>query len=139
VVVGGNVNREGGMTPASVLAQVIWQAPAMAPLAVAASAVVTAALLWLYPPQTRGLRRRWRWAMPGLRLLGIAALAAALAQPAVLRPRTAAREGAIVFLADRSRSMSVIDRDRSSAELVSLAAGLGALPAETRIEAAPGL
>src|SRR5262249_31579403 len=57
----------------------------------------------------------------------------------VLRPRTAAKQGVVVVLIDRSHSMSVIDRGRTPAELVSLAAGLGALPPGARPEAAAGL
>src|SRR5439155_3520311 len=77
--------------------------------------------------------------MPALRGMAVAALAAAVMQPVVLRPRTAARQGALLILVDRSHSMSVVDRDRSPAELVALAAGLGAVSAEARAEAAPGL
>jgi hypothetical protein len=77
--------------------------------------------------------------MPLLRALAAAALTIAIVQPIVLRPRTTARQGAVVVLVDRSRSMSVVDRDRSPAELVALAGGLGALPPGARQEAAPGL
>jgi hypothetical protein len=121
------------------LAQVMWQSPQLAPAAVAMAAVVAAAVLWLYPPQTLGVPRGWRWTMPALRALAAGALTIAVAQPIVLRPRTTARQGAVVLLVDRSRSMSVVDRDRSPAELVALAGGIGALPPGTRQEAAPGL
>src|SRR5688572_22617087 len=124
---------------AAALAQVMWQAPQLAPAAVAMAAVMAAAVLWLYPPQTLGVPRGWRWAMPALRALAAAALTIAIVQPIVLRPRTTARQGAVVLLVDRSRSMSAIDRDRSPAELVALAGGLGALPPAARQEAAPGL
>ena len=123
----------------SALAQVMWQSPHLAPIAVAIAAVVAAAVLWGYPPQTLGVPRGWRWAMPGLRALAAAALIIAIAQPIVLRPRTTARQGAVVLLVDRSRSMSVVDRDRTPADLVALAGGLGALPPGTRQEAVPGL
>ena len=123
----------------AVLAQVMWQSPQLAPAAVAMAAVVAAAVLWLYPPQTQGVPRGWRWTMPGLRALAAGALTIAVAQPIVLRPRTTDRQGAVVLLVDRSRSMSVVDRGRSPAELVALAGGLGALPPAARQEAAPGL
>src|SRR2546429_3696590 len=97
------------------------------------------AVLVFYPAQTRGVPELWRWAMPALRTMAVAALAVAVAQPVVLRPRTAARQGAVVVLVDRSHSMSVVDRDRSPAELVALAAGLGAIPSDARPEAAAGL
>jgi hypothetical protein len=122
-----------------VLSQVIWQAPWLAPIALVMLATVAGAVLWLYPPQTEGVPSGWRWGLPLLRAAGVTAIAAAVMQPIVLRPRTTAREGAIVVLADRSHSMSVVDRDRSPAELVSLAAGLGALPPGVRQEALPGL
>src|SRR5215207_5548094 len=108
----------------------MWQSPGLAPVAVALAAVAAAAVLWLYPPQTRGVPGFFRWAMPGLRALATGALTIAVMQPVALRPRTIEREGAVVLLVDRSRSMGVVDRDRSPAELVALAAGLGALPAD---------
>ena len=121
------------------LAQVLWQEPEMAPVVVAVLAVMLAALLLLYPPQVRYVPRRWRWVLPGLRISAVAALAISIVQPAVLRPRSAAQQGAIIVLADRSRSMSVSDRGRSPAEMVSLAAGLGALEPGARKEALPDL
>ncbi|MEO6436176.1 MAG: hypothetical protein ABIP55_10525, partial [Tepidisphaeraceae bacterium] len=121
------------------LAQVLWQSPNLAPIAVAMAAVLAAAVLWLYPPQTRGVSMMWRWTLPALRGMAVAAMAIAIVQPVVLRPRTATREGPIVILADRSKSMSVTDGDRTPAERVALAAGLGVLPAGARPEAAPAL
>ncbi|MEA2735955.1 MAG: hypothetical protein QOE14_2406 [Humisphaera sp.] len=121
------------------IAQVTWQSPQLAPAAVALAAIVAAAVLWLYPPQMRGVPRGWRWTMPSLRAFAAAALTIAIVQPIVLRPRTTARQGAVVLLVDRSRSMSVVDRDRTPAELVALAGGLSALPPAARQEAAPGL
>jgi len=121
------------------IAQVMWQSPQLAPAAVAMAALVAAAVLWLYPPQTLGVPRGWRLTMPLLRALAAAALTIAIVQPIVLRPRTTARQGGVVVLVDRSRSMSVVDPDRSPAELVALAGGLGALPPGARQEAAPGL
>src|SRR5688572_22066636 len=124
------------MNALAIVAQVIWQSPQLAPAAVAMAAIVAAAVLWLYPPQTRIVPRGWRWTMPTLRALAAAALTIAVAQPIILRPRTTARQGAVVLLVDGSRSMSVVDRDRSPAELVALAGGLGALPPGARHEAA---
>jgi hypothetical protein len=121
------------------LAQVLWQSPALAPAAVGLLTALAAAVSVFYPPQTRGVPGLWRWSMPALRTMAVAALAVAVAQPMVLRPRTPARQGALVILADRSRSMGVIDRGRTPAELVALAAGLGAIPPEARPEAAAGV
>jgi len=122
-----------------VLAQVLWQSPALAPTVIALIAVLGVAVIVFYPPQTRGVPGLWRWIMPAVRTMAIVALALAVAQPVVLRPRTAARQGAVVVLVDRSHSMGVIDRDRAPAELVSLAAGLGAIPPLQRPEPTPGL
>jgi hypothetical protein len=121
----------------TILAQVLWQSPAQAPTVIAFIAVLGAAVIAFYPPQTRGVPRLWRWVMPGVRTMAVVALALTVAQPVVLRPRTAARQGVVVVLIDRSHSMSVIDRERTPAELVSLAAGLGAIPADARPEPGP--
>lgn len=125
------------------LAQVLWRSPDYVPVAIALAAVLASTALWLYPPQTRGIRWIWRWTMPALRGMAAAALVVALVRPMVLRPRTATREGPIVLLADRSGSMAVVDgADRSPAELVALAAGLGQLPGKSgggsvRVEVVP--
>ena len=91
------------------LGQVLWQSPDAVPIAVALAAVLASTVLWLYPPQTRGIPWIWRWVMPALRGMAATALVVALVRPMVLRPRTATREGPIVVLADRSRSMAVVD------------------------------
>lgn len=121
------------------LAQVLWQSPTLLPAAIATLGVMLSTLLWLYPPQLRELPRPWRWLPTILRAMTITALTVSLLQPAVLRPRTTAQQGTIAVLLDRSRSMSAIDVSRTPAELVSLAAGLGALPPGRRTEAAPQL
>ncbi len=121
------------------IAQILWQSPDLGPAAMGLVALLAATVVWLYPPQTRGVPRRWRWAMPVLRGLAVAALAAAVAQPIVLRPRSKSKQGPIALLIDRSHSMSVVDRQRTPAELVSLAAGLGVLPANVRSEASGGM
>jgi hypothetical protein len=137
--VGGDTDDGEKAVAVTALAQVMWQSPQLAPAAVGVAAVVAAAVLWLYPPQTLGLSRSWRLAMPLLRALAAAALALAIVQPIALRPRTPDREGAVVLLVDTSRSMSAVDRGRTPAELVALAGGLHALPPAARQEAAPGL
>ena len=117
----------------------LWQLPWMLPAAIATATVVLSAVMLLYPPQMRDVPRGWKWVMPLLRMSAVVALAFSMAQPTVLRPRTARQQGAIAILVDRSASMSVSDRGRSSAELVSLAGGLGTLPPGARKESAPGL
>jgi hypothetical protein len=120
----------------SILAQLLWQSPGMLPVAAAVAAVAVAAVLWLYPPQVHSLKRPWRWTMPALRVLALAALAVCLLRPAALRTRTVEEHGAVVVLLDRSASMGVVDAGRTPAERVALAAGLGALPAGVRDERA---
>jgi hypothetical protein len=121
------------------LATMLWQAPWLLPAATLTLGIALAAVMLLYPAQMRDVPRGWRMAPPGLRVAAISALAVSMIQPAVLRPRTARQQGAIVILADASRSMSVSDRGRSPAELIALAAGLGTLPPGRRVESAPGL
>jgi hypothetical protein len=121
------------------LAQVLWNSPRSLPLAVAVAIVAVAAVVWLYPPQVKGLGWAWRWGLPGLRAAGMLALAAALLRPAVMRPKTGQERGVILVLVDRSRSMAVVDNARSPAELVALADGLGMLPAGARSGAAAGV
>src|SRR2546423_99741 len=120
------------------LATILFQSPWMLPVAIAVAAVVLAALLAIYPGQLRDRRDKWRWSPPALRGVVIVALAITMIQPAVLRPRTAKQQGTIAILVDRSASMSVSDRGRSPAELVSLAGGLGLLPSGARKESVPG-
>ena len=121
------------------VATMLWQSPWMLPAAIATATAVLSAVVLLYLPQMQEVPRGWKWVMPLLRMSAVVVLAFSMAQPTVLRPRTARQQGAIAILVDRSASMSVSDRGRSTAELVSLAGGLGTLPAGARQESAPGL
>jgi hypothetical protein len=121
------------------LAYILWHSPALVPVAVVIVALAVAAVLWLYPPQIRALGRAWRWGLPALRVLALAALAVAILKPVSVRPKSAEEQGAVVVLVDQSRSMGVVDAGRSPAELVALADGLGLLPAGAREPAAAGL
>lgn len=123
----------------ALLAQLLWQSPDRTGAVVGVLAVLLVGVLWLYPSQTRIVSPGWRWIMPALRGMALAALVVAVLRPAVLRPRTAARQGPLGLLVDRSHSMSAVDRDRTPAELVALSAGLNALPSNIRSEVAPGL
>ena len=120
------------------LAQIVWQAPRLLPVAIAIAGAALVAVLFLYVPQARRLRQPWRWGLPLLRLLVGLALAASVAQPALVRSEATDDPGAVVVLVDASRSMSVVDA-RSTAEQVALADALGLLPAGTRSRVAPGL
>src|SRR3954468_18152978 len=75
------------------LCQVLWNAPRSLPLAVAVAVVTVLAVVWLYPPQVKGLSVGWRWGLPLLRAGGVLALGVALLKPAVMRPE-AGVEGA---------------------------------------------
>jgi hypothetical protein len=114
--------------------QFLLEAPWLWPVAAGAVLVVLLAVLRLYPRQLaqgRGLGAG-RWILPGLRVLGLAALAAAFVKPVVLRMATSADRGAVVVLVDRSASMGVTDNARSISEQVALCDALGRLPAGLR-------
>ena len=89
------INRLAAM---NVLATMLWQSPWLLPAAAATLGVALAAVLLLYSPQMRDLPRGWRWAPPLLRTAALAVIALSMLQPAVLRPRTQAQQGAIVLL-----------------------------------------
>src|SRR5687767_291703 len=106
----------------------LWDSPGAVPLAVGAAIAVIVAVWWLYPPQVRTLRRPWRWMLPSARAAALLAVAAALLQPVVVRPKTGGEQGDVLVLVDQSQSMSVTDTGRSPAARVALAEGLGVLP-----------
>ena len=120
------------------VAQILWQAPGLLPLAVVAAIATVIAVLVFYVPQARRLRQPWRWGLPLLRLAVGLALAASVVQPALVRSEPSDDPGAVVLLVDASRSMSVVDA-RKPAERVALANALGVLPAGVRTLVAPGL
>jgi hypothetical protein len=96
--------------------------------------LIVLAVALLYPAQVRTLPGRWRLALPGLRCLGLLALAVSVARPVAQRSLREEEQGAVVVLVDNSRSMDVRD-DRSPAALVALADGLGKLPPNRRVRA----
>jgi hypothetical protein len=114
------------------IGRLLFNSPNLLPAVLIASGLVLVVVLWLYPPQVRLLPARFRWLLPGLRVLALMALAAAMLRPVMVRPRTASEQGAIVVLVDSSRSMSVVDSGRTPAQLVALADALGELPPDTR-------
>lgn len=122
-----------------ILSALIWHSLDRLPAVAALVAALAAGVWLLYSRQARGLPARWRWVLRGLRLAALVALALSMLQPAARRARTAAEQGAIVVLVDRSRSMGICDTQRSKAQLVALADGLGRLPAGTRAGAADAL
>jgi hypothetical protein len=108
--------------------RLLWHDAHAWPIAGIILAAAVVIVTWLYPPQVRQLPHAWRWILPGLRALAVAALALSLLKPAVARPPSPAEQGPIVILIDHSMSMSVRDTGRSPAQLVALAQSLHMLP-----------
>jgi hypothetical protein len=121
------------------IGQILFFALRDLPWVLLAAVAVGAAVLWLYPPQVRGLGRPWRWAIPALRAAALGALVVSILKPVAARPKSAAERGAVVVLVDRSASMGVSDVGRSDADKVALADGLGMLPAGVRSDPVQGL
>src|SRR5207247_1676239 len=116
VVVAGGEGPVMFMT-SSILAAIRWEMPAMAPMAVAAFALLLAGVLWLYPPQLRRRSRFARWLLPALRTLAALAVVASVLRPVVVRRKPPGeQQGAVVLLIDGSRSMNVVDRGRTKAD-----------------------
>jgi hypothetical protein len=88
--------------------------------------------LLAYPAQLRRLPRRTRWLPPSLRILAITAIALSILRPVVTRARIASERAPVVVLIDNSRSMSVVDSNRSPGEWVGIAAAMGRVPADAR-------
>ncbi|HEV2292435.1 MAG TPA: hypothetical protein VGR35_01185 [Tepidisphaeraceae bacterium] len=120
------------------LAQIIWQAPRLLPLAIVIAVATVLLVLVFYIPQARRLRQPWRLGLPLLRLVVGLALGASVLQPAIVRSESDDERGAVVVLVDSSRSMSVVD-PRSPSQRVVLADALGLLPEGARPIVAPEL
>ena len=110
-------------------AKLIWNSADLAILTLVVGVVVAVCTVWLYPPQTRTLQRRWQWLLPAMRMAALLLLVISLLKPTLVRPRTADEQAAVIVLVDRSASMAVADRERPVGEQVALADALGALPA----------
>src|SRR3954453_9806380 len=96
----------------------LWNSPAVVPIAIAVSLLIAAAVVWSYWPQMRRLRGPWRWLLPSLRGIALVVLAISIIRPVIVRPRTPAERGAIVLLIDRSPSMGIVDTGRTPSQLV---------------------
>lgn len=114
-------------------AKLIWNSADLAILTLVVGVVVAVCTVWLYPPQTRTLQRRWQWLLPAMRMAALLLLVISLLKPTLVRPRTADEQAAVIVLVDRSASMGVADRDRPAGEQVALADALGTLPAGGRV------
>lgn len=115
------------------LAVVFWHAPQLLPLAAGVLLSLMAAVIWLYPAQLRLVGWTGRILLPLLRTLALAALAVSLLKPVAVRLASAGERGTLLVLVDHSRSMSVVDNQRTAAQLVALADALGRLPAGARV------
>lgn len=119
-----------------ILAALSWRGVELWPVALAAVALLTAALMFLYAPQVRLLPWPWRGLLPLLRGAAMLALAVSILRPVLIGTKTVQEQGAVVLLLDRSLSMGVSDRvlpaqggERRAilGQLVALADGLGRL------------
>src|SRR5438874_8593982 len=117
----------------------LWHSPSLIPMAIGASLLIAAGVVWMYWPQMRTLRGPWKWILPSLRGIALVVLAISIVRPVVVRPRMPAERGAIVLLIDRSQSMGVSDVGRTPSELVALADGLQMLPRGIRPKSAARL
>jgi hypothetical protein len=122
-----------------ILGQFFIEAPNLAPLATCAALLLVIAVVWSYTPQVRALGWPWRGLLPMLRGMTVLALAASVVKPVAVRLASASQRGSVLVLVDRSRSMSVADNSRSSAQWVALADAMGKLPFGIRTDLAPGL
>ena len=120
------------------LSSLVFESPSLWPLSAALGIVLSVVVIWLYPAQVRGAGLV-KWLPPVLRWIGVSALAISLLQPVFRQPKTAEQWGAIVVLIDCSRSMSVVDSGRGTADQVALAAALDRLPGGVRSEVAGSL
>lgn len=114
------------------ISRIHWQSPQIFWITAIVLAATLAGLIWLYRPQLRSTPRVWSWMLLSLRSIAITALAVSLLRPSLLVPAASADRDIIAVLVDRSRSMSVVDQDYSSADLVRLAAALNLLPQDIR-------
>jgi hypothetical protein len=129
------------LAPAStqIVAQIFLRAANLGPLSLGMIIALALAVLWLYRPQVTELNGGWRALLPMLRVIAVLALAASLVKPVAVRPASASERGVVAVLVDRSKSMSVTDTSRSTAQLVALADALGMLPGGARTDAQSGM
>ncbi len=113
------------------MTRIQWQGPHLLWLAMLALVVALAAVAWLYRPQIKTVPFRWGWLLLGLRSTALGVLAVSILRPVILRPLGTAQRGMVAIVIDQSRSMSTVDA-RSPAQLVQLAAALGAVAPEDR-------
>src|ERR1700742_1606622 len=96
----------------------LWHSPTLIPIAIAASLLIVALVVWIYWPQMRSGRGVMRWLPPSLRGVSLVILAISIIRPVIVRPRNPSERGAIVLLIDHSPSMGVVDTGRTPSQLV---------------------
>lgn len=114
------------------MALVQWQSPHLIWLTTTALFILLMITAWFYRTQFWLTPSRSVWLLPVLRVSALAALLLSVLRPVIVSAINDQQRGIVAVLVDQSRSMSVIDRGRSPAQLVQLAAALGALPSQAR-------
>lgn len=115
----------------AMLSILTWDSLSLWPAVAAVGLALTAAVVWLYPPQLRSAG--WSgWVPLLLRWCAVMTIAGSLLKPVLVEPKSAEELGSVLVLLDCSRSMGVIDVGRTPAEWVALADGLGMLPPGSR-------
>jgi uncharacterized membrane protein len=79
------------------------------PVLIAAIGTVTALTLWAYRRKLRGTGGAWRWVALSLRLLAILLCLLAALRPAVALKQKERQQASLIFLVDRSSSMTFAD------------------------------
>jgi hypothetical protein len=120
------------------LSALIWESLNRWPLAIGAAALSTLAIVVLYPAQVRSAGL-WKGLPPFMRWVALVALSISVLKPVIQRPKTAEQWGAVLILVDCSKSMGIVDRSRTPAERVALAAALGQIPAGLRTDTTAAL
>ncbi|HVT88155.1 MAG TPA: hypothetical protein VHD56_04830 [Tepidisphaeraceae bacterium] len=103
-----------------------WQSPQWIWLVAITLAALLAGVLLIYRGQSN-----FYW-LPVLRMTALAVLVVSILRPVILTPIRDEQRGIVVVLIDQSKSMSVVDKGRSPAQLVKLAASLGLISESVR-------
>ena len=79
------------------------------PLVAIGALAVVILTVWAYRERLRGTTGGWRWVALGLRLMAVALCVFAALRPSVNFPEKKAQPAAVVFMLDRSRSLTIGD------------------------------
>ncbi len=105
--------------------QIAWQPSFLAWLVLAGTLLAALHAAVSYARARRALEGRWVRAMLVLRLLALAALAVAAFQPTLWISATSPRTPRVVVMMDASRSMGIVDPNRTPADLLRFAEAVG--------------